>query len=143
MNLKTLKDLDDFMKINCYNLDIYSVGEQPKYDGFGIEKWGELFVWFYVERGERENLNYFASEQEAVIFVYNIISKDKFAKSNLLTSVENPKLKEELIEELNSRNIKYWTDEIPYLGKYNKLTRFFIIGCDIKKAISLLNKFKE
>ena len=141
MSLKTLKDLDDFMKTNCYNLDIYSINKQPKYDGFGIEKWGELFVWFYVERGERENLNYFSTEQEATKFVYGIISKDAFAKSNLLTSIEDPILKEELKEELKLKEIEYWTDNIPHLGKHNILTRFFVVGCDIKKTTNLKTKF--
>lgn len=141
MVIKSFKELELFMKQNCYNTDIYGIGKSPSLDGFGIEKLGALFVWFYIERGNRENLNYFGTEYEATKFVYEVIINDRLAKSTLLTSLENPILKDKLTNELTTRKIEFWTDEIPYLGKYGKITRFFIIGCDIKKVYDLIDKF--
>lgn len=137
MSLKTLIELNDFMIKKCYNTDYYSINKSPNADGFSIEKWGELFVLSYIERGRRENINYFENEVKAVEFVYDLILKDKYSNSHLIASLNSSDKKNELINKLNNRNINYWTDEIPTLK--GNTTRFFIIGCDIKKVIDLID----
>ena len=122
--------------MSLYGIDNYIIEE-----GYGIEKWGEIFVWYYIERGNKENLKYFQTEMEIVEFAFDIISNDKFAKSHFLTSFDDFTLINELKEDLSNRKINFWTDEIPYLGRNNKLTRFFIVGCDIQKIKDIKLKF--
>ena len=138
MSLKTLIELNDFLIKKCYNTEYYSINKSPKSDGLCIEKWGELFVLSYFERGRSENIDYFEDEVKAVEFVYDLILKDKYANSHLIAALNIPAKKNELRNKLNYRNINYWMDEIPTLN--GNTTRFFIIGCDIKKVVDLIDK---
>lgn len=141
MVVKNLKELKQFMMLNCYNIDLYGIDNYPKGDGYGIEKWGELYVWYYIERGIKEEIKYFQTEIEIAKFAFEIISNDKFAQSHLLVSFQDLLLKEEIISILKNRKIEFWFDEIPYLGGNNKLVRFFIVGCDINKVHDLKIKY--
>ncbi|WP_395057913.1 hypothetical protein [Flavobacterium sp.] len=131
---RTIKELKKYMIDNCYNCDLYAVIDKQKHDGFGLEEWGELYVWYYVERGNRENINYFNAEEKAVEYIYDVLLTDKFARSHFFKLIDDPLKKNELVNSLNNKKIEFWTDEIPYLGIDGKATRFFIVGCDIKKV---------
>lgn len=131
----TIKELKEFLNENCYNGTSYSIDGNIIYEGFGLEKWGELFVWFYLERGNRENIDYFRSEEEAVEYTFNKIIKDKYANSYLIRSTNDINVKNDFLKELNRREIKFWTDKIPLDG----ITyRVFVIGCDINKVGDLI-----
>lgn len=75
--MKTINELEKFLKENYPELNYFVIGNYGKYgnDGFGLEKFGSLFVWFYYERNNRENLKYFRTEKEAVDFVLSEIEK--------------------------------------------------------------------
>lgn len=135
----TIKELKDFLNENCYNNTSYnntsySIDGNVIHEGFGLEKWGELFVWFYLERGKRENIDYFRTEEEAVKYAFNKIIKDKYANSYLIKSTSDIDVKDSFLKELNRRVVKFWTDEIPLNG----ITyRIFVIGCDVNKVDDL------
>ena len=69
--METITELEKFLKENHPELDYFLIGNFGKYgnDGFGLEKLGSLFVWFYYEREGRQNLKYFRTEKKAVSFV--------------------------------------------------------------------------
>ena len=75
--METITELEKFLKENHQELDYFLIGNFGKYgnDGFGLDKLGSLFVWFYYERNNRENLKYFRTEKEAVDFVLSEIEK--------------------------------------------------------------------
>src|SRR5690606_11984662 len=50
---KTEVELENWMKLNCYNFDSYSINGNFIYEGFGIEKNGSLYVWYYTEKGNK------------------------------------------------------------------------------------------
>ena len=52
-------ELENWMKLNCYNFDSYSINGNFIYEGFGIEKNGSLYVWYYTEKGNKNNLEIF------------------------------------------------------------------------------------
>jgi hypothetical protein len=139
-NLSTIKQLDGWLTENCFS-DTYGIGNRNIFEGCGLDIFGSLYVWYYTERGERQNLNYFQSEKEAVDFAFKKITADKFAKSHLVGFINDNKSELELVTELQNRNIEFWKDEIPYYGLQRLTTRIFVMGCDIKKVLDLQMKY--
>ena len=143
MEPTTLQQLDEWMEQNCYNRNSYAIGE--KYfitEGFGLERFDSLIVWYYTERGSKENINYFSNEKEAVEFALKQIKADNTAKSHLIGFLRDKLKEQELLEELSKRKIEFTRDEIPYMTD-DKITRVFVFGCDIKKVLDLKERFIE
>ncbi len=133
--MKTLEELKNYLVTNCYNTSHYSILNEIITEGFGVIVSGNLYIWYYIENNNRTNLEYFESEEKIVEFAYEIITKDKYASSNLLLSLfdDNQKL-QKIISELEANDIKFWIEEIKQIGLYSKMFRVFIVGCDIKRV---------
>ena len=141
MSISTIKELEDWMADNCIINKITPGKRYETDEGLGLEKYGNLYIWYHSERGEKQNLNYFETEKEAVEFVYEYLRKDKYANSHIVGYFKDRKLKSELITELKKRNIKYWNDEIPQWGVNNNILRIFVYRCDINKVTDLKEKY--
>ena len=76
-NIKTIVDLENYFVVNHPDKDNFIIGNFGKYgfDGFGLDKQGSLYVWFYYEKNDKQNLKYFDSETKAVEFALNEIKK--------------------------------------------------------------------
>ena len=140
---QTEVELENWMKCNCYNFDSYSVNGNFIWEGFGIEKNGPFFHWYYTERAEKNTLEIFRTEKEITEFAYNQLINDKWAKAHCIGFGLNKNEAEELAEILKNMDIEYFQDEIPYY--INKAAfRTFILGCDIKRAENLkIRYYKE
>ena len=136
MNPSTIQQLDDWMTAHCYN-DSYAIGSRIIHEGYGLTTAGNLYVWYYTERGERNNLNYFTTEQEAVDFAFTAIVADKSANRHLIGFLNDKALEQALLTELDTRGISYWKDDIPYGGLHDRRTRVFVFGCDVQKVLDL------
>lgn len=137
---ETVKQLEQWMKDNCYNFDSYSVNGNHIYEGYIIDKSGELFIWYYTERGQRQELEHFASEKEIVQHAYRIIKSDKWANSQYVGLTLNRSMSDELREKLTAMGIPFHADEIPYTAT-SPAYRTFVFGCDIKKVGHLKDKY--
>ena len=143
MNLKTIKQLAEWMTANCYR-DKYAIGNRNINEGCGLDTFGTLYVWYYQsERGERENLDYFRTEQEAVNFAFKKITADKSANRHMIGFIKDKSKEKELLTELEKRKVEYWKDEIPYGGINDPRIRVFVFGCDIKKVLDLQEKYNK
>lgn len=129
---ETISELQKYMEDECYNFASYSIAGNIIYEGFGLEKSGSLYIWFYTERGNKENLHYFNSEKEAVEYAFHHIKSDKYSRSHLFLRTKDNTMKSNIVKELEEKEIDYWVEEIPSLE--NKLYRIFIVGCDIRKV---------
>ena len=137
---KTEIELENWMKINCYNFDSYSINGNFIYEGFGIEKNGELYFWYYTEKGQKNNLEIFRTESEIIDFAFEKIKSDKWAKTHCVGFNNEKQKTEDLTKILTEMKIKYLQDEIPF----NKTAyRTFVFGCDINKVADLKNKYFE
>lgn len=141
MEIGTVMQLDEWMTANCYNKESYAIANRIIAEGYGLEKTGNSFVWYYTERGSKDYLNLFDTEREAVEFAYKKISADRFAKSHIVGFIKNQSQEAELVAELDKRGVEYWKDNIPFGGPDDKRTRVFVVGCSIKKTIDLREKF--
>lgn len=142
MHIVTIKELDEWMTSHCYN-DTYAIANRQIFEGYGLATSGKLYVWYFTERGKRENLKYFHTEKEAVTYAFNIISSDKFANRHLIGFIKEKSKEQELLVELEKRKIEYWKDEIPYGGKNDPRTRVFVFGCDLYQVLDLQAKYNQ
>jgi hypothetical protein len=133
-------ELENWMKSNCYNFNSYSINGNFIWEGFGIERNGPLFHWYYTERGEKNILETFRTEQEIIAFVYNQLKTDKWAKTHCIGFGFDKTETEQLANILNEMNIEYFQDQIPYYPD-KPAYRTFILGCDILKVENLKTKY--
>lgn len=129
---KTEIELEGWMKRNCFNFETYSINGNAIYEGFGIDRSGGVFSWYFTERGEKRDLKFFKSEIEIVDYAYKQLINDKWAKTYCIgfTSDKNESL--ELTQRLKLLGIDFVQDEIPYYGPKNLVFRTFVFGCDYK-----------
>jgi hypothetical protein len=138
---KTEIELENWMKENCFNFNSYCIKGNNIYEGFGIDKSDGLFIWYYTERGQKENLNYFHSETEIIEFAFKQIKEDKWAKTHCIGfSVDINKINE-LKSELKKMKTEFMEDKIPYYGIDTTVYRVFVLGCDIQKTEHLKGKY--
>jgi hypothetical protein len=140
MNLLTIKQLDEWMTDHCFN-DSYGIADRNIHEGYGLDTSGALYAWYYTERGQRQYLNYFQTEKEAVDFAFKKITADKSANRHMVGFTKNKTEEAALLTELNNRNIVFWKDDIPYGGPNDRRVRIFVFGCDIKKVLDLQQQF--
>lgn len=140
MNPVTIKQLEDWLTAHCYN-GSYAIGSHAIHEGYGLGTDGNIYFWYYTERGERRNLTYFQTEQEAVGFAFKTIRADKSANRHLVGILNDQTLETELLTELDTRRIVYWKDVIPYGGLHDRRSRIFVFGCDVKKVLDLQEKY--
>lgn len=100
-----------------------------------------MFIWYYTERGQQQNLKYFGSETEIVQYAYNEIKSDQWARTHLIGFCSDLSKILQLKKELDNLNIQYIYDEIPYYGNDKLAYRVFVLGCDIKKAVHLKKSY--
>ena len=103
-------------------------------DGFALDKAGDSFEWFYVERGQKGEVErVFASEEEACQFVYEVLSKDKWAQSHMVGMFKSDSEAADLTRTLSRQGIRSETDCIPYGGPNDPRYRVFVYGRDVFK----------
>lgn len=131
---QTIIELEIWMKENCFNFNTYSINGNRINEGFGIDRSDKMFVWYYTERGQRNNLKYFQSENDIVQFAFNKINGDKWSKTHRV-GFSHDKIKiDKLKKELQSHSVEFFEDKIPYYGTTLPIYRIFVFGCDIRKT---------
>ena len=128
------------MTEQCYP-DSYAIGARKIHEGYGLYRDGNQFVWFYTERGSRDNLRYFQTEAEAVAYAFTAITSDPTANRHLIGFVNDPAEEQTLLAELDVRGVAYLKDEIPFGGPQDKRTRIFVSGCDVRRVLDLQEKY--
>ncbi|MCW3160166.1 hypothetical protein [Chryseobacterium oryctis] len=135
-------ELEDWMKKNCYNFDSYSVNGNFIWEGYGIDKNGPLYYWYYTEHGQKNNLEIFRSEKEIIEFAFTQISSDKWAKTHCIGFTLDEHKSSKLSEILKKQKIDFIQDKIPFYAD-KPAFRTFVLGCDIKQSEYLKTEFYE
>lgn len=136
---KTEIELESWMKENCYHFNSYSINGNSIYEGFGIKKSNDLFIWYYTERGQENNIKTFQSENEIVEFAFNQIKADKWARTHCIGFTNDKNKNLEMKRALQKMKIDFFEDEIPYDGIDGPVYRIFVSGCDIIQTRNILN----
>ena len=143
MTPQTEIELEKWMKDNCFNFNSYSINGNAIYEGFGIDKIGGLFTWYYTERGQKENIKYFDNEKELIEYAYNQIKSDKWARTHCIGFTTDKSKSNELSTRLGEMDIEFMKDEIPYYGPGRPVFRTFVFGCDYLKVSDLRKQYYE
>ncbi|MFT3933903.1 MAG: hypothetical protein QM726_09835 [Chitinophagaceae bacterium] len=138
---KTIVELQNWMKANCYNFESYAINGNIIYEGCGIEKTDGGFTWYYTERGQKSSLANFQIEADVVAHAFNEIKSDKWAKAHCIGFTENIEEHKALTVILNTMNLKFMQDKIPYYSSGEITYRTFVFGCDVNKTIHLKEKY--
>jgi hypothetical protein len=141
MTPDTIVKLENWMKENCFNFNSYSINGNSIDEGRGIDRFGGLFIWYYTERGQKDNLKYFQTEKEIVEFAFNEVKSDKWANRHCVGFTTDKTATNELTSKLKELNVEYLQDEIPYYGLHRPVYRTFVFGCDINKVSYLKEKY--
>lgn len=99
------------------------------------------FAWYYTEWGQRQDLQYFKTEQEAVVFAFEQITTDRNANRHLVCVINDKKTEFEVLKALNNRNVPCWTDANSNNSILVKGNKVFLAGCEINRIIDLRNKY--
>ena len=75
--MTTFKKLEKWMLDNNIQNTFTPEARFVTDEGLGLEEVSGLYIWYFIERGERQNLDYFKSEEEAVRFVRNYIENNR------------------------------------------------------------------
>lgn len=137
----TEKELEKWMKENCYNFNGYSINGNVIFEGFGIDSTEGIFTWYFTERGQMKKLKTFQTENEIVAYAFNQIKTDKWGMSHCIGFTTSKDEMNELENILKERSIEYFQDAIPYYGLEQPVYRTFIYGCDIYKTQQLKEKY--
>ncbi|WP_422005781.1 hypothetical protein [Roseivirga pacifica] len=143
MTPKTEIELEKWMKDNCFNFNSYSINGNAIYEGFGIDKIGGRFIWYYIELGQKDNIKYFNNEKELIEYAYNQIKSDKWAKTHCIGFTTDKTKTSELANRLEKMNIEFMKDQIPYYGLERPVYRTFVFGCDYLKVSDLRKQYYE
>lgn len=136
----TVKDLIQWLQLNCYNKN-YQILEESNLDGQGLGQLGSKYYWFRRERGNITSIQYFESETEAASQAFAIISKDKYARRHLLRIEPNQWVTQHLVAELSQRGLEYSVDEVQSNTNFGlPAYAIYVYGCDLKKALDLKYK---
>ena len=131
----TVKELKRWMKQRCFNFNSYSIHGNTIYEGFGIDTSRGVYTWYYTERGQRHDLEYFSSEQEIVLYAFNKIESDSWARTHMIGFGGSEKAHEELAAKLIDLGIEFLQDSITNFYAVNHPAyRTFVYGCDVHKV---------
>jgi hypothetical protein len=101
-------------------------------DGHALDRVGNSYEWFYVERGEKRHVEgVFTSEEEACQFAYEALSNNKSAQSHMVGMFETESEALDLVRRLSLAGIESETDRIPYGGPDDPRFRVFVYGRDV------------
>lgn len=141
--LKTCLELEQWLKANCYHFNSYSINGNTIYEGFVLDKFEGTYLWYYTERGQKRNIQYFEAEQEAVKVAFQHIVMDKWARTHCIGFTRSQAKANQLTTILKGLNIEYTEDKIPYDGIQKPVYRIFVFGSAILKVKHLKATYFE
>lgn len=141
--IKTVAQLKQWLVENCYSFNSYSLDGNSFYEGFGLQNTGKLYQWYYTERGSKDVIKEFTSQEDAVAYALEAIKANTFTHRKFIALFKSDEELEEFLAELKKRDVEYETDKILYSGTNDWRTRVYVIGCGYKKIQDLIKKHYE
>ncbi|MDD7972468.1 hypothetical protein [Roseinatronobacter alkalisoli] len=139
--LRTIHDLKSWMVKNGCNFLSYQIDSAPIYEGFILAEVRSFFHWIYTERGVERTDMVFRCELDAVSYAYKHIRDDGWAWSHMVGFAKDKAQLGALRNCLQSRNIAYYEDEIPFGGKDDTRYRIYVHGSRAEAVADLKLEF--
>ncbi len=140
--MQTLKELEKYLKDECYNKAIIS--KHPVEDSAIIWQEGERYFFGYCERGRIHILKEFGTEKELVVYALGKLESDIWAKAHLVAWTWNEKDIEAAERELERMHICFRRNDIPNFDReHGRAYRIFVFGRDVLRLSDFKKKFFE
>ncbi|QWX84340.1 hypothetical protein H0I23_01410 [Cellulophaga sp. HaHaR_3_176] len=138
--MRTINDLVNFMNDKCYQkFTLTSDGTELQLNnGFGLKCTKETFEIGYNERGNKQSIEKFKTETEAVVAFYKRIKSNKLLRRHCIGVLKSKESFTELTAILKSNHIRFEQDSILYAENDTRY-RVFVFGCDVKRIDDLKN----
>lgn len=75
--MKTIEELEVWMLQNGIKNNYTPNHRYSTDEGEGLEILNGIFVWYYIEKGQRNNIKYFENESQAVEYIYNYLKSNE------------------------------------------------------------------
>jgi hypothetical protein len=128
-----MQELSDYLRRECYQPGFYHVGSDWEScgDTFCIDRVGDRFEVFYVERGQRgAAIRSCDTEAAACEAFLAVLDGERFACAHCVGIFTAQSEADTLAQQLASATIKFHRDAIPYGGPLDKRHRIFVFGRD-------------
>jgi len=73
--MKTIIKLEDWMFKNKITNTITPKFRYRTDEGLGLEKLNGKYIWYFIEKGVRQDIKFFEHEIDAVKYIYNYLKK--------------------------------------------------------------------
>ncbi|MEJ8561723.1 hypothetical protein QTO30_11160 [Yoonia sp. GPGPB17] len=141
--LTTIHALKAWMIANRCNGWSYDIGGSTIFEGYRLIQNAASFDWVYTERGVESVVKRFAQESDAVAYAFAQIRRDGFAWAYHVCSVRELAQRDAIKHELESRNIGYYDDAIPYGGMKDMRYRIYVHVSDADAVTDLVSKYHD
>ncbi len=134
-----LEKLNEKLEAEGYNSQFYCIGSgwQALSNGHALDVVAGGFEFFYVERGQKSPLEFFANENDACRYAYNFLAGDKWSKSHLVGFYDSEEQADECASRLQAQEIEFKRDIIPYGNPNDVRHRVFVFGTDFQRVRKL------
>jgi len=75
--MKSIVELESWMLINNITNTITPSSRFVTDEGEGLEIYNQAYIWYYIEKGIRYNIEFFKKEEEAVNYIYNYLKRNE------------------------------------------------------------------
>lgn len=140
--IKTIDKLVAFMERECYSFRAFSIGNYKALEGLFLEQDRHGYVYGYTERGERYTEKYFESEEEAVQYVFELLSEGKVENSHLVAFTMDKKEIMAVEKVLKEMFIPFVRNDVPCFSNDGKTAyRIFVFGKNIRYLKDFQKKY--
>jgi len=71
--MNTIEELECWMQENNIKNTYTPNARYSTDEGEGLEVLNGIFIWYYIEKGNRSDIEHFKNESEAVRYIYNYL----------------------------------------------------------------------
>lgn len=139
--MKSIEELEKYLEDECYSFAEISIGKHYTHKGIVIKKNSDAYEFGYSERGNKEIIKSFSSEQELVEYALEKLLADKWNKAHLVAWVWSEAEIQQAEQELKTYNISFERNDVPNYLQGKNAYRIFVFGKDYLKLTEFAKKY--
>ena len=137
-----LKELSAHLQFECYQPNSYHIGSNWSGcgDSYCIDRVGEMYEVFYVERGQRNEATHrCVTEAEACSAILAELDRDRFSRAHCVGLFSAESEANVLAQQLGSAGIRVHRDSFLFSSPSDFRYRIFVFGRDKIRAEEVID----
>lgn len=139
--MRTIGELEKYLEDECYSFQALTIGSHYAPEGIFIEASDNKYNFGYSERGNRNIIKSFETEESLVEYSLAELKRDKWSRAHLAAWLWAESEIKTAEKELRDMNIAFERNDIPNYREGKRAYRIFVFGRDIKKLDSFKKKY--